>query len=78
MLWLQGLSFANNVIGKEPVAFDLKDLFLAAVYSKYNPVFWYLFQLLLLVLLAPLLYVVICRNWSGLMVGLLTLGLWQM
>ena len=41
------LSFAKNVIGKEPVAFDLKELLLAAVYYKYNPVFWYLFQLLL-------------------------------
>ena len=72
------LSFAKNVIGKEPVAFDLKELFLAAVYYKYNPVFWYLFQLLLLVLLAPLLYVVICRKWSGaLWLALLTLGLWK-
>lgn len=72
------LSFAKNVIGKEPVAFDLKELFLAAVYYKYNPVFWYLFQLLLLVLLAPLLYVVICRKWSGaLWLALLTLGLWE-
>ena len=48
--------FVENIIGKEPVAFNLKELLLAAVYYKYNPVFWYLFQLLLLVLLAPFLY----------------------
>ncbi len=61
------LSFVKHIIGKEPVAFDLKELFLAAVYYKYNPVFWYLFQLMLLVLLAPLLYIVIHRKWSGLL-----------
>ncbi len=60
------LSFVKHIIGKEPVAFDLKELFLAAAYYKYNPVFWYLFQLLLLVFLAPLLYTIICRKWSGL------------
>ena len=38
------LSFVENIIGKEPVAFNLKELLLAAVYYKYNPVFWYLFQ----------------------------------
>ena len=62
------LSFVENIIGKEPVAFNLKELLLAAVYYKYNPVFWYLFQLLLLVLLAPFLYMIIRRKglaWHG-------------
>ena len=72
------LSFVKNIIGKEPVAFDLKELFLAAVYYKYNPVFWYLFQLVLLVLLAPFLYVIICRKCSGfLWLLLLVFALWR-
>ena len=72
------LSFAKNVIGKEPVAFDLKELFLAAVYYKYNPVFWYLFQLLLLVILAPFLYMIIRRKRSGLAwLLLLIFALWK-
>ncbi len=72
------LSFVKHIIGKEPVAFDLKELFLAAVYYKYNPVFWYLFQLLLLVFLAPFLYIIICRKWSGLAwLFLLIFALWK-
>ena len=72
------LSFAKNVIGKEPVAFDLKELLLAAVYYKYNPVFWYLFQLLLLVILAPFLYMIIRRKRSGLAwLLLLIFALWK-
>ena len=61
------LSFVKKIIGKEPVAFGLKELFQAVAYYKYNPVFWYLFQLLLLVVLAPFLYWIICRKWSGLL-----------
>ena len=72
------LSFVENIIGKEPVAFNLKELLLAAVYYKYNPVFWYLFQLLLLVLLAPFLYMIIRRKMSGLAwLLLLIFALWK-
>ena len=72
------LSFVENIIGKEPVAFNLKELLLAAVYYKYNPVFWYLFQLLLLVLLAPFLYMIIRRKRSGLVwLLLLIFALWK-
>lgn len=72
------LSFVENIIGKEPVALNLKELLLAAVYYKYNPVFWYLFQLLLLVLLAPFLYMIIRRKRSGLVwLLLLIFALWK-
>ena len=72
------LSFVKNIIGKEPVAFGLKELFQAVAYYKYNPVFWYLFQLLLLVVLAPFLYWIICRKWSGLLwLLLLITALWK-
>ena len=72
------LSFVENIIGKEPVAFGLKELFQAVAYYKYNPVFWYLFQLLLLVVLAPFLYWIICRKWSGLLwLLLLITALWK-
>ena len=40
--------------------------------------FWYLFQLLLLVVLAPFLYWIICRKWSGLLwLLLLITALWK-
>ena len=66
------------IIGKVPVAFGLKELFQAVAYYKYNPVFWYLFQLLLLVVLAPFLYWIICRKWSGLLwLLLLITALWK-
>ena len=72
------LSFVKKIIGKEPVAFGLKELFQAVAYYKYNPVFWYLFQLLLLVVLAPFLYWIICRKWSGLLwLLLLITALWK-
>ena len=72
------LSFVKKIIGKEPVAFGLKELFQAVAYYKYNPVFWYLFQLLLLVVLAPCLYWIICRKWSGLLwLLLLITALWK-
>ena len=68
----------KKIIGKEPVAFGLKELFQAVAYYKYNPVFWYLFQLLLLVVLAPFLYWIICRKWSGLLwLLLLITALWK-
>ncbi len=72
------LPFVKSIIGKEPVAFEMKELFLAIVYYKYNPVFWYLFQLMLLVLLAPFLYIIISRKWTGLLwLFLLVFALWK-
>ena len=72
---LPGLS---GVVGKSPIPFNGPRLFDALVFYSYNPVFWYLFQLLLLVVLAPFLYWIICRKWSGLLwLLLLITALWK-
>lgn len=54
-----------HVIGKEPVDFNLEQGVLAVLHHAYNPVFWYLYQLIFLVALAPVIYV-LCRSaWGG-------------
>lgn len=53
------------VIGKERVEFSLTAVVNAVVGHTYNNVFWYLYQLLWLVALAPLLYFLFRRFWSG-------------
>ena len=59
---LPGLS---GVVGKTPIPFNGTQLFDALVCYSYNPVFWYLFQLILLVALAPLVYTVMRGNLTG-------------
>lgn len=46
----------EHVVGKDPVPFQLQELVRAVLHYSYAPVFWYLFQLLLLFLMAPLIY----------------------
>lgn len=46
---------------------DLLTLAAAVLQYRFNPVFWYLWQLILLTLLAPVLYFLTLRPWSGVM-----------
>lgn len=72
---LPGLS---GVVGKTPVPFNGMQLFDALVCYAYNPVFWYLFQLILLVVLAPLIYTVMRNNATGSASLLIMIfGLWK-
>ena len=69
---------AERIIGREPVPFNGEELLAAVVRYRYNPVFWYLFQLILLIALAPVLYAVLRRTLIGtLFLALLLLGLWK-
>lgn len=52
-MWRPPACQACPVVGKTPIPFNGGQLFDALVYYSYNPVFWYLFQLILLVALAP-------------------------
>lgn len=47
------------------VHFNLSELFFAVVYFRYNSVFWFMFQLILLVMLAPAVYVLLRRKPLG-------------
>ena len=52
----------GTILNREPVPVDWKTVAEAAFFYRYNPVFWYLFQLILLILLAPVLYLLLKRN----------------
>lgn len=72
------LPFMEGLMGKEPVPFSLGELWQAVTHYAYNPVFWYLYQLILLILLAPVIYVVFRRTWTGIpALVLMLLGLWS-
>lgn len=59
------LTAIHNLIGKPPVPFNLESLVNALVNYGYNPVFWYLYQLILLIVLAPLIYPVFRNTAAG-------------
>jgi hypothetical protein len=56
---------AAGLVGKEPVPFGLRELFMAVCHYAYNPVFWYMQQLILLILLAPVLFWVLKSSLRG-------------
>ena len=67
-----------QIIGKPPVPLTAGEFLKALLHYGYNPVFWYLFQLILLILLAPVLYVLLKKNVRGLLFLLfLILCLWK-
>lgn len=63
----------RDVVGKGVVELSLQAAVAAVVSHTYNNVFWYLYQLLWLVALAPILYLFLMRVWSG---CLFLTGLW--
>ena len=68
----------TGVVGKEPVPFGAGRLLDALVNYTYNPVFWYLFQLILLVALAPIIYGVMRNNVTGITaLAVMLFGLWR-
>ena len=56
----------------EQVPFDLRTVFSAAFLYTYNPVFWYLYQLILLTLLAPFLFYLVRGRKTGFLFLLLS------
>lgn len=59
------LPYVAEVIGKGVIPFSLEETVEAILHYKYNYVFWYLYQLILLILLAPLIYLAVKRAWVG-------------
>lgn len=55
----------TEIVGKGEIAFTLPAFAEALLFYTYNYVFWYLYQLILLILLAPLLYPILKRKWLG-------------
>lgn len=59
------LPWMREVVGKGVVPFHLAAAVDAVINYTYNYVFWYLYQLILLILLAPVLYAFLRRRLSG-------------
>lgn len=59
---LPGLS---QVVGKGVIPWSLQELTRAILHYKYNYVFWYLYQLILLIVLAPVIYMLIRKKVTG-------------
>ena len=53
------LPYISDVIGKGKIPFGLLETVDAILNYTYNYVFWYLYQLILLILLAPLIYLAV-------------------
>ena len=68
----------TRLIGKTAVPFDGGQLVRAVAFYGYNPVFWYLFQLILLIALAPLVWLLMRSNaTAALTFGALALVIWK-
>ena len=80
LLW-NGLYYAGRLLlscllSRAPgeagyIPFDPETLYQAVVHYLYNPVFWYLWELILLILLTPLIWVILKNRWAGLLALLL-------
>lgn len=55
----------SAVAGKGTVTFSLQNLADAIINYTYNPVLWYMQQLILLIALAPVVYAVMVNAWTG-------------
>ena len=66
----------SQVIGKGEIPLDLPAILAAVFFYQYNYVFWYLHQLILLIVLAPLIYIAIKRVWTAIVfLGAVILGI---
>lgn len=72
------LPVMEGLVGKPPVPFTPESLVDALVNYTYNPVFWYLYQLILLIALAPIIYPVFKHAVTGAAaLGLMAFALWK-
>ena len=61
-----GAAAVLGLSSAETVPLDAGTILSAAIFYTYNPVFWYLYQLILLTILAPTLYVLVRGRRTGL------------
>lgn len=59
------LPMVAKVVGKEPIPFHIEEMVQAVIRYSYAPIFWYLFQLILLLAAAPVVYVLVKNRWIG-------------
>lgn len=61
-----GIPAVQRVIGKEPVPFNMDGIMAAVLHYRYAPIFWYLYQLIILILLSPIIYMFVKNRILGL------------
>lgn len=72
------LPVIQGLVGKPPVPLDLEHFLDALVNYTYNPVFWYLYQLIILIALAPVIYFIFRNRLAGAAaLALMVLALWK-
>lgn len=72
------IPFFSQAIGKGVIPFDFIHILDAVLRHRYLYVFWYLEQLILLILLAPVLYLLLKNRWSGLVfLGIVFCAVWM-
>lgn len=69
------IPWLTDVVGKGTIPFTLPAVVDAVLHYTYNYVFWYLYQLILLILLAPVLYLLLKRRCVGIVFQLFLWGL---
>ena len=59
------LPMVERVVGKDPIPFTIEETLRAVLHYGYAPVFWYLYQLIILLVLAPAVYVFVKNKVVG-------------
>ena len=59
------IPMVQQVVGKEPIPFNTEEVLNAILHYSYAPIFWYMFQLILLLILAPIIYALVKNRWIG-------------
>lgn len=57
----------NGIVGKAPAPFGIKELMYAIFRYRYAPIFWYLFQLIILIFISPVIYGLVKHKWLGIL-----------
>lgn len=60
------LPFVQSVVGKDAVPFRLDEYLKAVLQYSHAPIFWYLYQLIILILLSPVIYFLVKGKITGL------------
>ena len=61
------LPLVQHVVGKDPVPFTIEEILRAVLQYGYAPIFWYLFQLIILLALAPQIYLLVKNRIAGIL-----------
>lgn len=59
------LPAVQHVVGKDPIPLDLEELVHAVLNYSYAPIFWYLYQLIFLIMLSPVIYILVRNKFFG-------------